>query len=95
MDASGMGDSGPTGPIGPCGPVLSARSGGASEMRWCRKYHAGVSLANNKWNADMSGVFLRRLEPLNHKGSQNNVSDWNRQLTIDSDTLVVRWNCFC
>ena len=38
-------------------PVLSARSGGASEMRWCRKYHAGVPSANDEWNAEMSGAF--------------------------------------
>ena len=38
-------------------PVLSARSGGASEMRWCRKYHAGVPSADGEWNAEMSGAF--------------------------------------
>lgn len=37
-------------------PVLSTRSGGVSETRWCRKYHAGVPSANDE-NAEMSGAF--------------------------------------
>ena len=63
-------------------PVLSARSGGVSEMRWCRQYHAGVPSANDEWNAEMSGAFWRSLEALKHKTSQNDVSDWKNNINI-------------